>query len=519
MKSKLPLISASILLFSTALSSQAAWETKFFDPKELPDTVILPMPCEGAMAFRVVKTGTQKPLDDKAVVLGSDKQEDAYAEHATPNYIAGSFGDEDGKAERYFLMGKYEVTQLQYDAVMKDTCPTPSMKLRMPVTEVSWFDAVQFSHKYTQWLLQNAPDKLPKEGETATTKRSGFIRLPTNAEWEFAARGGVAVSESQFRESRFPMPDGGISNYAWFASSSSANGKLNLAGQKSPNPLGLYDVLGNASEMVFDSFKMNKLDRYHGQAGGLTIRGASYLQSEGQLSSAYRVENSYYKEDGKPYSAKDVGFRVAVVAPVITAQDRSKKLDQAWQSLGKGDDKDQAIANTFQNLTSQVQDDELKKQIKTLEDQVRASNQAKEEQRDYAIRSTLELGAFLCADIFELNQVNEKNKLKISGFCAEDDLKENADRKDSCEKFAQQQESSQKALDFVVRYYADTIVGTASSYNEKDMLNQKDPTITKLGNQGNTKIGKYIDAFWSNLMEHYKTGKVERTKWLEKCSQ
>lgn len=169
------------------------WDKKFYDPKEMEGSIELPMPCDGAMVFRVIKTGTHSPLDDKSIILGNDNSEQGFAEHSTPNFIAGSFSKKN--SERYFLLGKYEVSQLQYQAVMNDTCPKPEMKARLPVTGISWFDAVAFSHKYNEWLMKNHKDKLPVEDG-----KVGFIRLPTNTEWEYAARGGAAVSEAEFRE-------------------------------------------------------------------------------------------------------------------------------------------------------------------------------------------------------------------------------------------------------------------------------------------------------------------------------
>lgn len=248
----------ALIMASTAVSAQP-WEEKFFNPKKLDGDIVLPMPCEGSMVFRVIKTNTKKPLEDIKVTLGGNSNdEDGYAQYATPNYISGSFANE--KQERYFLMGKYEVTEAQFNAVMKgEQCPSVNMKTSLPAINMSWFDAVEFTHKYNEWLLKNAADKLPTEDGS-----KGFVRLPTNAEWEFASRGGVAVDEAAFRENTFPMPDG-IARYAW--SSKNANGRLQVIGLLEPNPLGLFDTLGNVSEMVFDGFRANKLSRYHGQEG------------------------------------------------------------------------------------------------------------------------------------------------------------------------------------------------------------------------------------------------------------
>ena len=162
----------ALIMASTAVSAQP-WEEKFFNPKKLDGDIVLPMPCEGSMVFRVIKTNTKKPLEDIKVTLGGNSNdEDGYAQYATPNYISGSFANE--KQERYFLMGKYEVTEAQFNAVMKgEQCPSVNMKTSLPAINMSWFDAVEFTHKYNEWLLKNAADKLPTEDGS-----KGFVRLP-----------------------------------------------------------------------------------------------------------------------------------------------------------------------------------------------------------------------------------------------------------------------------------------------------------------------------------------------------
>lgn len=499
-------ILSGMLVSAVNIAEATPWEQKFYDPKESEGTVILPMPCDGAMAFRVVKTDTRAPLEDKSVVLGSDGSEQGFSEHSTPNYIAGSFAEKGG--ERYFLMGKYEVSRLQYDAVMNETCPTAEMKGRLPVTEISWFDAVAFTHKYNEWLLKNHKGKLPQEDG-----KQGFIRLPTNVEWEYAARGGAAVSDSEFREKTFPVAEG-LAKAAWFSGSKSANGRLQLTGLLAPNPLGLFDMLGNVNEMTFDSFKMNKLDRYHGQSGGITVRGGSYLTPEDQISSSFRIESPYYSETGQVFKAKDTGFRVALVTPVITSNTRLKELNEAWKLLGKdSSNKDQEIVTNLEKITQSVENKELKDQLKKLEDSLRASNQAKDEQRDHAIRSALQLGAFLCTDVSDLNTTYENNKNIYDKLCSNKETS-----MDSCPNLQEKTEESLKVRDFVLKYYADTLVETASTYAQNTVKNQVQAVLDKLKNQNKSNINQYVNLYWEHLASYYKNGKVERENWLKTCN-
>ncbi|XOT97455.1 formylglycine-generating enzyme family protein, partial [Alcaligenes pakistanensis] len=278
-----PLFSAASLLLGVSAVAQAApWDEKYYNPKPAEGDVVLPMPCEGAMVFRRVGVPVAGPLDDMRVVVGQEAEEWGYIEHKRPEFIAGSFTDSKAGSSRYYLMAKYELNKLQYQAMTEATCPTPKNTLVVPQTEISWMDAVRFSDLYNQWLRENAADKLPKEDGLA-----GFVRLPTEIEWEYAARGGSTLSSAEFRDVRYPMPEG-MNEYEWYAGSQSSNGAVQLMGRLKPNPLGLHDMLGNVDELILESFRLNKLDRQHGQAGGFVVRGGNFLSKPEALRSSAR---------------------------------------------------------------------------------------------------------------------------------------------------------------------------------------------------------------------------------------
>jgi formylglycine-generating enzyme required for sulfatase activity len=149
---------------------------------------------------------------------------------------AGSFimgcspGDADCYAEekpvhrvtitRPFEMSKFQLTQQDYEAVM-NTNPSNFKGSNLPVENVSWDDAQRFC-------------------EAVNGKGDGYrYRLPTEAEWEYAARAGDPSSRY-----------GPLLQVAWFRDNS--GGTTHPVGEKQPNAFGLYDTLGNVWEWVQD---------------------------------------------------------------------------------------------------------------------------------------------------------------------------------------------------------------------------------------------------------------------------
>ena len=501
------------------ISYAEPWDTSFYNPKPSNDDVILPMPCDGSLVMKKVYTPTNKPLDDIKVILGSNQKELGFAEYATPNYISGSFSD-NGK-ERYYLIGKYEVTALQYQSVMNDTCPSAKISLIFPVTNISWFDAIAFTDKYNRWLIENQTktklNKIPQ----------GYFRLPNNTEWEYAARGGTKVTESEFRENHFPMT-ANLENYAWFSGAKSANGKLQLIGRLQPNPLDIYDILGNANEMMFDSFRMNKLDRYHGQEGGMIVRGGSYLTPESSITTAFRTEKPYYDDKGA-YKSQDVGFRLVYTTSIMNSSEAVKVLDKQWSELGNEttSSANGNIVNELEKITKQVDDEKTKKELNQLNTLLRSANQARDEQRNRSIQSALQLGAFLCANVSDLNSKFEYNNnlynTMTNEICDPDETEtlpdDNMCSKVRLNNLKQVLNESKNARDFILKYYADTIVTTASNY-EKNIINeQAQPTQFILQNSGKANMSDYLKLYLQHINQYIVSGKVDRTTWLQSCDE
>lgn len=166
-----------------------------------------------------------------------------------------------------FAIGKYEVTQAQWQAVMgKDNNPSRFKGDNLPVENVSWEDAQAFCRK-----LGNG------------------YRLPTEAEWEYAARAGSTTKWS------FGNDENRLGEYAWFSGNSGS--QTHPVGQKKPNAFGLFDMHGNVWEWCqdvwHDSYNSAPSDGSAWLSGGdsslRVLRGGSWNDDGSNCRSASRV--------------------------------------------------------------------------------------------------------------------------------------------------------------------------------------------------------------------------------------
>ncbi|MBI3752633.1 MAG: SUMF1/EgtB/PvdO family nonheme iron enzyme [Deltaproteobacteria bacterium] len=190
-----------------------------------------------------------------------------------------------------FYMGKYEVTQKEWKAIMGNN---PSLFKdcgdNCPVEKVSWNDVQEYINKL------NLKSPFGKGGQ-------GGFRLPTEAEWEYAARSGG-------KNERYAGGNN-IDSVAWYTGNS--GNKTHPVGQKEANGLGLYDMSGNVWEWCQDRYdnnyyKSSPRDNPKGASSDQlrVLRGGSWLYNEWHLRADYRDR---YSPD-LPYT--DGGFRLGV---------------------------------------------------------------------------------------------------------------------------------------------------------------------------------------------------------------
>ena len=216
---------------------------------------------------------------------------------------AGPFDDEGPQRTvniSAFFMGKYEVTQAQYQAVMGNN-PSKFKGAKRPVENVSWDGAMEFCQKLSQ-----------KIGKS--------YRLPSEAEWEYACRAGT-TTPFYFGDTITPDLVNYDGNYPYGAAPKGLNREQTTdVGSFGPNPFGLYDMHGNVWEWCSD--------KWHDDYNGAPTDGSSWetgthndrVQRGGSCyDHAVLCRSAVRLYPSAAYGLRSWGFRVAVAAVSLSS--------------------------------------------------------------------------------------------------------------------------------------------------------------------------------------------------------
>lgn len=188
------------------------------------------------------------------------------------------------KISRPFYMGETEVTQALYEAVMGNN-PSAFNDPEKPVDNVSWADAQRFINRLNSLTGRN-------------------FSLPTEAQWEYAARGGDKGRLMRYSGSNEPL------DIAWF--DGNAMNRPHAVKQLAPNELGIYDMSGNVWEMCQD-YKQNyskdeQTDPLQNKVSDNRVRRGGAWGSDSE-----QLRNAYRRRIPENERSKDTGFRLVLV--------------------------------------------------------------------------------------------------------------------------------------------------------------------------------------------------------------
>ena len=231
---------------NTVLTAQKSW-AKFLDKKSYLDSFSIADDGKVKMEMVLIPTGKFK--------MGSPTSENGRSDDERQHEVT---------LTKSYYMGKFEVTQEQYEAVMENN-PSETKGAKLPVTDVSWEDCQKFIKKLN-------------------AKTNGGYRLPTEAEWEYACRAGTTTAYS-FGD-RLGKSDAAIEGDG-----------LKAVASYRPNAFGLYDMHGNVREWCEDFHGNYSIDAVTNPKGAPpgdfhVLRGGSFGSHTSNARSAFRLNGS-----------------------------------------------------------------------------------------------------------------------------------------------------------------------------------------------------------------------------------
>ena len=195
-----------------------------------------------------------------------------------------------------FYMGKYPVTQEQFLALtgknpsVFNTAKLNADTAQHPVDSVTWEEAAAFCKALNEKIRAQLPQGME-------------VRLPTEAQWEYACRAGTKAKYYSGNA------DADLDAVAWHKANS--GGKSHPVGGKKPNAFGLYDMLGNVWQWCRDGYAehyetLAAVDPVCAQDGGRILHGGSWRSTRKGSRAAYR------NNDAIDFRGENYGFRVSV---------------------------------------------------------------------------------------------------------------------------------------------------------------------------------------------------------------
>jgi formylglycine-generating enzyme required for sulfatase activity len=275
----------------------------------------------GAITFGATGCGARRAAPDDLDGMAAAECPAGYVRIAPGTFMMGSPPDEEGRFDnesqhsvtitRAYCMKATEVTQGEWQAVMgSNPSELKCCGANCRVENASWEDAVGYANALSR------REGLPECYSDSTFSGLGCrgYRLPTEAEWEYAARAGTTAATY-----------GNLDSVAWHQKN--ASGTIHPVRQKQPNAWGLYDMLGNVWEWTGDWY-----DTYHGTVTDPTgpAVGSYRVLRGGSWSGIARNARAANRDSGAPGDrGYDLGFRLVRTAFVVSERGTSVSVGSA----------------------------------------------------------------------------------------------------------------------------------------------------------------------------------------------
>lgn len=360
----------SMLALMPALASAEVPPATAFNPKPASGDIVLPMPDGAEMVFRAVPVPGRGFWGDRDRIIQVGDAAGGIFEGLQRTQISGSFPDANGESWT-IVLAKYELTKGQFIAVMglegllaasgdpedRNLSGLQGRALRdalmRPLTFVSHQDIEVFLRRYNQWLFDpEHPERLAAVPRVDGVP--GFLRLPTEEEWEYAARGGMPALEEGTFDDRLPFPARELNEHAWHLGN--ARHQLRPVGLRSPSRLGFHDLLGNAQEMTAGLFRP---EIWQGKPGGIAVRGGSVSTSAAEMRSSLRAELDAYawnadQDRMEERRSFNTGARLAIGANVVVSSRQRAEIEQEYEAYREGIRRSMPVGRTLDNLVAQA---------------------------------------------------------------------------------------------------------------------------------------------------------------------
>jgi formylglycine-generating enzyme required for sulfatase activity len=230
-----------------------------------------------------------------------------------------------------FFIAVYEVTQAEYEAVMGNNPSYFSPHPMRPVESVTWFDAIEYCNRltlsegytpvYSYGIYGSDPDYWPSDWNTSSANQNEIMadwsadgyRLPTEMEYEFAARGG-AIAQMQGTFETTYAGSNNIDDVAWYSGNSNIDdgqgGRTHDVGTKAANELTIFDMSGNVYNWVWDRQGLYPSGSHTNPTGAESSlmrisRGGSHYSNESNCTVSFRNYGNIMN------TFANIGFRVS----------------------------------------------------------------------------------------------------------------------------------------------------------------------------------------------------------------